>query len=144
MINSSNSKVKIGGAALLICAAKVSHQRVVEDLSGSNLCTHLIQALVAMLNFSGNLGSDEKDSISVYMHMKEELKEDGSSLSTGVIDGVNLAVWLLSVLASHDDKCKIVIMEAGAVEVLTDRISYCFSNYSQVINYLFRFYVFTR
>lgn len=132
VINSSNSKVKIGGAALLICAAKVSHQRVVEDLSGSNLCTHLIQALVAMLNFSGNLGDDEKDSISVYMHVKEELKEDGTSLSTGVIDGVNLAVWLLSVLACHDDKCKIVIMEAGAVEVLTDRISYCFSNYSQI------------
>lgn len=144
VINSSNSKVKIGGAALLICAAKVSHQRVVEDLSGSNLCTHLIQALVAMLNFSGNLGDDEKDSISVYMHVKEELKEDGTSLSTGVIDGVNLAVWLLSVLACHDDKCKIVIMEAGAVEVLTDRISYCFSNYSQVISYLFCFYVFTQ
>lgn len=138
VINSTKSKVKIGGAALLICAAKVSHQRVTEDLSESNLCTHLIQSLVAMLTSLGNPGDDDNDSISIYRRSKEETKNDESNSSTGVIYGVNLVMWLLSVLACHDERCKIVIMEAGAVEVLTDRISNCFSHYSQVA-LLFRF-----
>ncbi|XP_021800334.1 protein CELLULOSE SYNTHASE INTERACTIVE 1 [Prunus avium] len=132
VINSTKSKVKIGGAALLICAAKVSHQRVTEDLSESNLCTHLIQSLVAMLTSLGNPGNDDNDSISIYRHSKEETKNDEYNSSTGVIYGVNLVMWLLSVLACHDERCKIVIMEAGAVEVLTDRISNCFSHYSQI------------
>lgn len=138
VINSTKSKVKIGGAALLICAAKVSHQRVTEDLSESNLCTHLIQSLVAMLTSLGNPGDDGNDSISIYRRSKEETKNDESNSSTGVIYGVNLVMWLLSVLACHDERCKIVIMEAGAVEVLTDRISNCFSHSSQVA-LLFRF-----
>lgn len=132
VINSTKSKVKIGGTALLICAAKVSHQRVTEDLSESNLCTHLIQSLVAMLTSLGNPGDDDNDSISIYRRSKEVTKNDESNSTTGVIYGVNLVMWLLSVLACHDERCKIVIMEAGAVEVLTDRISNCFSHYSQI------------
>lgn len=143
VINSLNTKVKIGGAALLICAAKVSHQRVVEDLSQSNSCTHLIQSLVAMLSSSqsslGNILDGDKESISILRHTKEGTGNNESDMSTAVVYGVNLAIWLLSVLACHDEKSKIVIMEAGAVEVLTDRISNCFSNYSQVIHFFFFF-----
>ncbi|KAL9340458.1 hypothetical protein Peur_066677 [Populus x canadensis] len=135
VINSTNPKVKIGGAALLICAAKVSHQRVVEDLNQSNSCSHLIQSLVTMLcsadaSPSEDLVDDDKEVISIHRYAKEG--ENGEShKGTAVIYGYNLAVWLLSVLACHDEKSKIVIMEAGAVEVLTNRISSCFSHYSQ-------------
>ncbi|KAJ6733521.1 PROTEIN CELLULOSE SYNTHASE INTERACTIVE 1 [Salix koriyanagi] len=135
VINSTNPKVKIGGAALLICAAKVSHQRVVEDLNQSNSCSHLIQSLVTMLcsadaSPSEDLVDDDKEVISIHRYAKEG--EDGEcDKGTAVIYGYNLAVWLLSVLACHDEKSKIVIMEAGAVEVLTDRISSCFLHYSQ-------------
>ncbi|KAG5241760.1 protein CELLULOSE SYNTHASE INTERACTIVE [Salix suchowensis] len=135
VINSTNPKVKIGGAALLICAAKVSHQRVVEDLNQSYSCSHLIQSLVTMLcsadaSPSEDLVDDDKEVISIHRYAKEG--EDGEChKGTAVIYGYNLAVWLLSVLACHDEKSKIVIMEAGAVEVLTDRISSCFLHYSQ-------------
>ncbi|XP_034902406.1 protein CELLULOSE SYNTHASE INTERACTIVE 1 [Populus alba] len=134
-IDSTSPKVKIGGAALLICAAKVSHQRVVEDLNQSNSCSHLIQSLVTMLcsadtSPSGNLVDDDREVISIYRHAKEG--ESGEShKATAVIYDYNLAVWLLSVLACHDEKSKIVIMEAGAVEVLTNRISSCYLQYSQ-------------
>ncbi|XP_048335509.2 protein CELLULOSE SYNTHASE INTERACTIVE 1 [Ziziphus jujuba] len=134
VINSSSTKVKIGGTALLICAAKVSHQRVVEDLSQSNSCIHLLQSLVAMLSSSqsslGKIVDGDKASISILRHTKEGTGNNEFNMSTSVVYGVNLAIWLLSVLACHDEKSKIVIMEAGAVEVLTDRISNCFSNYS--------------
>ncbi|XP_062148324.1 protein CELLULOSE SYNTHASE INTERACTIVE 1 [Alnus glutinosa] len=137
VISSTNPKVKIGGAALLICAATVNHQRVVEDLNQSSLCTHLIQSLIAMLSVEqpsslGNQGDDDKESISIYRHTKEEGRNSKSNTGTSVISGVNLAIWLLSVLACHDEKSKTVIMEAGAIEVLTDRISDCFSQYTQI------------
>lgn len=136
VINSTNPKVKLGGAALLICAAKVSHQRVVEDLNQSNLCTYLIQSLVAMLNSAetfplGTQDDDVKETISICRHNKEEAGNGDSSIGTALIHGYNLAIWLLSVLACHDEKSKTVIMEAGAVEVLTDRVSHCFLQYSQ-------------
>ncbi|KAG8642891.1 protein CELLULOSE SYNTHASE INTERACTIVE 1 [Manihot esculenta] len=136
VINSTNPKVKIGGAALLICAAKVSHQRVVEDLNQSNSCTNLIQSLVIMLNSSeasplGSQGDDDKEVISICRHTKEEAGNGDSKTGTALIYGYNLAIWLLSILACHDEKSKTVIMEAGAVEVLTDRISNCFLQYSQ-------------
>lgn len=139
VINSANIKVKIGGVALLICAAKVSHHRVVEDLSQSNSCTAVIHSLVAMLSsFQSSSANpvDNEESISIFRHNKEETRTDESDTSTAVISGVDLSIWLLSVLACHDEKSKIVIMEAGAVEVLTDRIANCSSRYSQVINFL--------
>ncbi|KAK3211948.1 hypothetical protein Dsin_016654 [Dipteronia sinensis] len=136
VISSTNLKVKIGGAALLICAAKVNHQRIVEDLNQSNSCTPLIYSLVAMLSnvdaSPNNQGNYDKEAIGIYRHISEEAKSEEFETGTAVIYGVNLAIWLLSVLACHDEKSKTVIMEAGAVEVLTDRISNCFSQYSQI------------
>ncbi|CBI21470.3 unnamed protein product, partial [Vitis vinifera] len=137
VINSRNMKVKIGGTALLICAAKVNHQRVLEDLKQSSSNGHLVQSLVSMLkspqSYSlGVQGDNEKDAISIYRHPKEEARNDELEKSTTVIYGANTATWLLSVLACHDDKSKIAIMEAGAVEVLTDKISQCFPLYAQI------------
>lgn len=138
VINSRNMKVKIGGTALLICAAKVNHQMVLEDLQQSNSSSSLVQSLVSMFK-SPHLGVQEgndKDSISIYRHPKEEAKNSEPEKSTTVIYGVNTATWLLSVLACHDEKSKIAIMEAGAVEVITDKISHCFLQYAQVSYFL--------
>ncbi|XP_044469114.1 protein CELLULOSE SYNTHASE INTERACTIVE 1-like [Mangifera indica] len=136
VISSTNTKVKIGGAALLICAAKVNHQRMVEDLNQTNSCPHLIQALVTMLGIversSRDEGIDEKEAISICRNTSEQARNEKSETGTTVIYGVNIAIWLLSVIACHDRKSKTTIMEAGAVEVLTDRISHCYSHYSQI------------
>ncbi|XP_004502453.1 protein CELLULOSE SYNTHASE INTERACTIVE 1 isoform X2 [Cicer arietinum] len=133
---STNVKVKIGGAAILICAAKENHQKLVEDLNLSNLCANLIQSLVDMLISSQatwvNEGDDDnKEVISICRHTKEA--DDGKfTKSTAVISGANVAIWLLSVLACHDKKGKVAIMEAGAIEILTDRIGNFSSQYSQI------------
>ncbi|XP_052195664.1 protein CELLULOSE SYNTHASE INTERACTIVE 1 [Diospyros lotus] len=129
VISVSNKRVKIGGTALLICTAKVNHQRVVEDLNQSNSHSLLINSLVGMLNYSRN----ERDTEAINIcRQTEEGGHGENERSTAVIAGANLVIWLLSVLASHDDKSKIEIMEAGAVEVLTERISHCLSQYTQV------------
>ncbi|XP_059624323.1 protein CELLULOSE SYNTHASE INTERACTIVE 1 [Cornus florida] len=135
VMSSSDARVKIGGSALLICAAKVNHQRLVEDLNQSNARAHLIQSLVGMLNSMGSThfgDQGDKETISIYRLTKEEASNGENATSTAVICGADIAVWLLSVLASHDDKSRIVIMEAGAIEVLTERISRCLSQYTQI------------
>ncbi|CAA6665079.1 unnamed protein product [Spirodela intermedia] len=95
VINSNQRKIKIGGAALLICAANEHTLRAIEALNEASLSTHLVHSLVAMLNES----------------------------STAVIFGDTIATWLLSVLACHDDRSRSATVEAGAIEVLTDKIS---------------------
>ncbi|KAI4371251.1 hypothetical protein MLD38_019512 [Melastoma candidum] len=138
IIRSSDMKVKIGGTALLICAAKANYQRVMEDLNQSNSCSPLIQSLVS-ISKSGESSSvisqenEFKEVVSICRRVKEEARDDESDLgSTRVIFGANLATWLLSVLASHDEKVKIAIMEAGAIEALTDKIAQYYSLYSQI------------
>ncbi|KAK4411638.1 protein CELLULOSE SYNTHASE INTERACTIVE 1 [Sesamum angolense] len=133
LITSKNARVKIGGAALLVCSAKVNHQGVVEDLNGSNLCASLIHSLVGLLTSAeisevGDQGS--KDIISV-SRVTDETSNNDSERCTSVIYGVNIAVWLLSKLASCDDKSKLEIMEAGGIEVLAEKISQCFLQYTQ-------------
>ncbi|KAE9602823.1 hypothetical protein Lal_00049838 [Lupinus albus] len=138
IVSSTNVKVKIGGAALLICAAKANHQRLFEDLNLSTICTSLIQALVdvliSALSSSGNEGDDSKELISICRRTKEDANNGESNTGTTIICGADLAIWLLSILACHDEKNRTAIMEAGAVDVLTDRISNCGSQYSQIDN----------
>ncbi|KAI5669952.1 hypothetical protein M9H77_19805 [Catharanthus roseus] len=128
VISSSSPRVKIGGTALLACTAKVNHQRVVEDLHASSSSAPLIQSLVGMLDSMVSCGEDRhgKDVISICRNV-----EDEAETNTSAIYGANIAVWLLSALASQDDKSKVQIMEAGAVEILTEKISQSLSLYSQ-------------
>ncbi|KAK8717292.1 hypothetical protein V6N13_044565 [Hibiscus sabdariffa] len=132
VISSPNLKVKIGGTALLICAAKFNHHRVMEDLNQSNSSIYLIQSLVAMLGFGESSLAADQDAISIRRHAKEDAKNGESDTGTAVISGTNLAIWLLSVLACHNDESKTAILEAGAVEVVTERISERSSQYAQI------------
>ncbi|XP_022876593.1 protein CELLULOSE SYNTHASE INTERACTIVE 1 isoform X1 [Olea europaea var. sylvestris] len=132
-VNSSpNASVKIGGTALLVCAAKVNHQRVVEDLNESNSCAPLIHSLVGMLtSVETSNYEDQADKDAISICTITEGSESDLERSTSVIYGANIAIWLLSALASDDDKCKAGIMEAGAIDVLTEKISQSFLQYAQ-------------
>lgn len=127
VIGSNCAKIKVGGAALLICAAKEHCQIMVEALNESNLWTELIHSLVGMLN-STISSSDHKNNecgldISIFRHSKERYNDGETGCSTAVIVSNIIGIWLLSVLACHDNKSKVAIIEAGAVEILTDKIS---------------------
>ncbi|CAA0839172.1 binding [Striga hermonthica] len=134
VISSANAMVKIGGAALLVCTSKVNHQSVVEDLNMSNLCGSLIHSLVGLFTYKedSQVSSQEnKDIISISRVFDEDNRKHDLERSTSVISDANIAIWLLSALSCRDDKYKHEIMEAGAVEVLTDKISESFSQYTQ-------------
>ncbi|KAL5992282.1 Interactor with COP9 signalosome (CSN) complex [Asimina triloba] len=128
VIGSNSMKVKVGGSALLFCAGKEHHQKVIAELNESNLCFHLVQALVQMLAsthspFSVENGHNDNREISIYRHPAEQNRNGETEIGTSVIVGDTVAIWLLSVIACHDTKSQAAIMEAGAIEVLTDKIS---------------------
>ncbi|CAH8302465.1 unnamed protein product [Eruca vesicaria subsp. sativa] len=134
VINSRDRKIKIGGAAIIICAAKVNDQRMIENLNETQLCAKFVQALVRILDSPQisvqDQEKDERENICICIHPKEKLEDEEEDAtenregSTGVtlISGDNLAIWLLSVLSCHDENSRAVILESEGVELITDRI----------------------
>ncbi|XP_020575836.1 protein CELLULOSE SYNTHASE INTERACTIVE 1 [Phalaenopsis equestris] len=123
VIGSSHLKVKVGGAALLICAAKDNFQEVVDSLNDSSLCTNLIHALMGLLQIT-NLSSDHGDiDISIHRYPVEHLNAESRS-STAIISANIVCIWLLCLLACYDGKSKSVLMEFRALEILTEKISH--------------------
>nr|XP_043632454.1 protein CELLULOSE SYNTHASE INTERACTIVE 1-like [Erigeron canadensis] len=118
IIDSSNATVKIGGTALLVCATKANIQKVVEDLHEANMHSSIIRYLVLMVSSTIYSNSEDMAAISIFRCSKDEKRT-----STSVINGAGISLWLLSAFANHDEKYKIEITEAGAVEILTGRIS---------------------
>ncbi|KAH9307091.1 hypothetical protein KI387_011495 [Taxus chinensis] len=141
IMHSSSLEVKVGGTALLICAAKQHKQKTLEVLNGSGTFEELVQSLVNMLKLSTGIIDCEFAKIEEnkgYNSQKNFMELDGQVEVESFSDpdhvsilGGNLALWLLSILASHDKECKITIMEAGTVEVLTHKLSYYSSNACQ-------------
>ncbi|XP_010531393.1 PREDICTED: uncharacterized protein LOC104807707 [Tarenaya hassleriana] len=146
VISTKNPKIRIGGAAVIICATKVNHQKVVEVLNESNVCADLVQALVGIINSSETSVRDQekgdREDICIDIHRKqggEEKEEEEEVTRNGeghkgaaVISGDSLAIWLLSVLACHDKNSRAVIMESEGIELLTDRISNSYLRFSQI------------
>ncbi|CAF2114296.1 hypothetical protein YC2023_103495 [Brassica napus] len=132
VINSRDHKIKIGGAAIIICAAKVDDQRMIENLNETQLCAKFVQALVRILDSPSvqDQEKDERDNIFICIHPKEKEEDEEEEAtesregSTGVtlLSGDNLAIWLLSVLSCHDEKSRAVILESEGIELITDRI----------------------
>ncbi|KAL8199625.1 hypothetical protein R6Q57_013193 [Mikania cordata] len=132
VIHSSNATLKTGGTALLVCASKVNIQSVVDNLHEVQLHTRLIRSLVSMLTWQkGTHLEDMEDTNVVSICRGSEAMSGEKETSTSVIYGTNIAIWLLSAIASHYGNSKVEIVEAGAVEILTERISQCLSQYSQ-------------
>ncbi|XP_024541091.1 protein CELLULOSE SYNTHASE INTERACTIVE 1 [Selaginella moellendorffii] len=104
IIRSSNVEVKIGGTALLICAAKEHGQKAMDALAESGCASLLIQTLVGMLQGSSGDG-------------------DFETASPGGLGATTVALWLLSVIATHDSGSKVAIMEAGAIDVLAEKLA---------------------
>ncbi|KAH7422106.1 hypothetical protein KP509_13G090700 [Ceratopteris richardii] len=138
VIKSRRIEVKVGGTALLICAFKEHRQRAMEGLHESGSFTLLIQSLVDML---GNKSVEEHPQ-KTYNHQDDQYSRKSEKLfdyhaddnrtnlehDPAVMLGGTAALWLLSIIASHDDSSKVAIMEAGAIELLAEKLANVVSN----------------
>ncbi|KAI5082947.1 hypothetical protein GOP47_0002690 [Adiantum capillus-veneris] len=138
VIGSRRIEVKVGGTALLICAFKEHRQRAIEGLHESGSFILLIQSLVDMLGvkaledhsekgYSLQEGQHLRRSEKLFDHQiddnKTHLEHDPAAMLGGTA-----ALWLLSIIASHDDSSKVAIMEAGAIELLAEKLANVVSN----------------
>ncbi|XP_006655925.1 protein CELLULOSE SYNTHASE INTERACTIVE 1 [Oryza brachyantha] len=127
VIGSNVLKVKVGGCALLVCAAKEHCQKQIKILSESSLYIQLIHSLVSMIHMtnlpSENGCGENLSEIKISRHSKENSNSDETVCRTAVISGNMIPLWLLAVFARHDSKTRAEILEAGAVEMLTEKIS---------------------
>uniref|UniRef100_A0A0E0L9I1 C2 domain-containing protein n=1 Tax=Oryza punctata TaxID=4537 RepID=A0A0E0L9I1_ORYPU len=127
VIGSNMLKVKVGGCALLVCAAKEHCQKQIEILSDSSLYIQLIHSLVSMIHMtnlpSENGNGENISDIKISRHSKENNNSDETVCRTAVISGNMIPLWLLAVFARHDSKTRAEILEAGAVEMLMEKIS---------------------
>jgi hypothetical protein len=127
VIGSNMLKVKVGGCALLVCAAKEHCQKQIEILSDSSLYIQLIHSLVGMIN-TANLPSENGDGesiadIKISRYCKENNSDAEMACHTAVISGNMIPLWLLAVFTRHDNKTRAEILEAGGVQMLTEKIS---------------------
>jgi hypothetical protein len=141
IIHSSSLEVKVGGTALLICAAKEHRQVSMEALYEAGSTSDLIQSLVDMLGFKPvvdtYLGNCENEGEGGSSTRKENAMEGDdvegfSEHDPAAILGCTVALWLLCVISSHDRQSKVAVMEAGAIEVLTEKLAIFAPNARQV------------
>lgn len=126
IIHSDNLEVKVGGTALLICAAKEHRQRTLAALNESGCFIQLICSLVHMLKQATEINVLRINKVNNVYEGQGRYFEGGDAFSMddrASILGGTVALWLLSIISSYDDESKVAIMEAGAIEVLTEKLT---------------------
>nr|KYP45675.1 U-box domain-containing protein 4 [Cajanus cajan] len=131
IMNSSSLEVKIGGAALLICAAKEKKELSMDSLDASGYLKPLIYSLVEMIKQSSSYSSLEIEVLTSKGYMErnafQEVDEFGIPDPATAL-GSTISMWLLSVIASFHIESKLTIMEAGGLEALSDKLTRHTSN----------------
>ncbi|XP_043719961.1 protein CELLULOSE SYNTHASE INTERACTIVE 3-like [Telopea speciosissima] len=126
IMNSSSLEVRVGGAALLICAAKEHRERSMVALDASGFLKPLIYALVDMMNRNSSCCNLEIEVRTPRGYMEKTVFQDGDDFESpdpATVLGGTVALWLLSIISSFHEKNKITVMQAGAVEALADKLS---------------------
>ncbi|KAJ4950760.1 hypothetical protein NE237_027592 [Protea cynaroides] len=126
IMNSSSLEVRVGGAALLICAVKVHKMWSINALDESGFLKPLIYALVDMMKCNSSCCNLEIEVKTPRGYMERTIFQDGDDFDIpdpGTVLGGTVALWLLSIISTFHEKNKITVMEAGAVEVLADKLS---------------------
>ncbi|XP_077214224.1 CELLULOSE SYNTHASE INTERACTIVE 3 [Tasmannia lanceolata] len=128
IMNSSSLEVRVGGAALLICAAKEHKQESMDALDASGFLKQLIYCLVDMIKHHSKSQSLEIDVGQNPRGFKERNPylhdgEDFEFPDPATVLGGTVALWLLAIISSFHEKNKRTVMEAGGVEVLSSKLA---------------------
>ncbi|XP_054798801.1 protein CELLULOSE SYNTHASE INTERACTIVE 3 [Prosopis cineraria] len=129
MMNSSSLEAKVGGASLLICAAKEHKELSMDVLDTSGDLKPLIYALVDMLKQSSICSLEvDRQTCRNFMVKRAFQEVDLDIPDLAKVSGVTVALWLLSIIASSNIKNKLTIMEAGGLEALFEKLASHTSN----------------
>ncbi|TYH12292.1 hypothetical protein ES288_A06G055900v1 [Gossypium darwinii] len=130
-MNSTSLEVRVGGAALLTCSVKEHKQQSLDVLDQSGCLTPLVEALVEMVKRNTRCTSLEVEVSAPRAFIERTAFQEGKEFDVpdpATILGGTVALWLLSILSSCLLKNTITIMEAGGLEVLSDKLASYASN----------------
>ncbi|XP_021896477.1 protein CELLULOSE SYNTHASE INTERACTIVE 3 isoform X2 [Carica papaya] len=131
IMKSSSSEVRVGGSALLICAAKEHKQQSMDELHLSGYLKPLIHALVDMMKRNSRCSSLTIDVRTPRGFLERTAFQEGDKfdvLDPATILGGTVALWLLSLISSFHLKNRVIVMEAGGLDALFEKLSYYTSN----------------
>ncbi|XP_058097491.1 protein CELLULOSE SYNTHASE INTERACTIVE 3 isoform X2 [Magnolia sinica] len=125
IMNSSSLEVRIGGATLLICAAKEHKQQSMDALDESGFLKSLIYSLVDMVKHHSRSLEIEVAPPRGYMERNAYLHDgdDFEAPDPATVLGGTVALWLLLIISSFHEDSRLTVMEAGGVEVLSDKLA---------------------
>ncbi|XP_057503128.1 protein CELLULOSE SYNTHASE INTERACTIVE 3-like isoform X1 [Actinidia eriantha] len=125
IMNSTSLEVRVGGAALLICAAKEHKIQSMDALDGSGYLKPLIYALVDMMKRNSSCCSLEIEVRTPRGFVERTAFQDEDEFEVpdpATVLGGTVALWLLSIISSFHVKNKLTVVEAGALETLSDKL----------------------
>ncbi|GAB2289839.1 Protein CELLULOSE SYNTHASE INTERACTIVE 3 [Dionaea muscipula] len=123
IMKSSSLEVRVGGSAVLICAVKEHKQQSMDLLGLAGYLKPLIQALLDMVKLKSRCCSFE-----VEVRTPRDLRiafqeaDDFGVCDPATVLGSTVALWLLSIISSFREENKLSVMEAGGVEVLSEKL----------------------
>ncbi|GMH00713.1 hypothetical protein Nepgr_002552 [Nepenthes gracilis] len=129
IINSSSLEVKVGGFVLLICAAKEHRLKSMDLLDMDGYLKPLIHALLDMMRQNSSCCSLEievRTPKALKIAFQEADKFEVPDPAT--VLGGTVALWLLSIISSFNEENKHFVMEAGGVELLSEKLRNYTSN----------------
>ncbi|XP_010243509.1 PREDICTED: uncharacterized protein LOC104587550 isoform X2 [Nelumbo nucifera] len=125
IMNSSSLQVRVGGAALLTCAAKEHKQQSMDALAASGFIKPLIYALVDMMKHDSSCRSLEIKVRKPRDYMERTRLWEGNKFDVpdpATVLGGTVPLWLLAIISSFNAKNKIIVKEAGGLEALSDKL----------------------
>ncbi|KAK4481310.1 hypothetical protein RD792_012195 [Penstemon davidsonii] len=126
IMKSSSLEVRVGGTALLICAAKEHKIKSMDALEASGYMKPLIYALVDMIKENSSCSSLEIEVSTPRGFSDRSAFRDGDDYDVtdpATVVGSTVALWLLSIVSSSHSKNKITVMEAGGLEALSNKLA---------------------
>ncbi|KAL3504214.1 hypothetical protein ACH5RR_034055 [Cinchona calisaya] len=131
IMNSTSVEVRVGGAALLICAAKEHRVQSMDVLDASGYLKPLTYALVEMMKQNSSYSSLEIEVRTPRGFSERTAFWEGNEFEIpdpATVLGGTVALWLLSIISSFHAKNRLTVLEAGALEELSDKLAIYTSN----------------
>lgn len=117
--------VRVGGISLLICGLKEHRKETMEALDASGYLKSIIYALVDIIKQSSGCYPLEVDVRTPRGLANRSGIHDGGEfdvLDPGALLGGTAGMWLLSILSSCSEGNRRIVVEAGVLEVLSDKL----------------------
>ncbi|CAA0829678.1 Unknown protein [Striga hermonthica] len=126
-VTKSNSlEVRVGGTALLICAAKEHRSKSMDALGASGYMKPLTHALVDMIKQNPTSSYMEIEVRTPRSYRDRSAFRNGNEFDVSdpaTVLGGTVALWLLSIVSSSYPKNKSTVMESGGLDALFDKIA---------------------